>query len=320
MSRRRNVWAASTVPDLRRTLTRAMRETAAHYTRQAGQAATTGQHAYRHWFADSADDYRHLADRFDTAALFWVTDDMAKTALDASTDIPGIVEDDVPSSTGLMCFEKPLPPKSTAAFDGLAVRDKDGQVMSDVHRDPVPVDAIGWMRFGTDMRVELFTRTGNLPGPLLPVGSELQPFANVVLPVPTRFDDDTPVVTADGGTDTDHKGILAFVAATWIMMMVPTVAERRTLSTGTGGTKAGVSVERDVTLVDLRPLRHVKTDDVAAPAGRQYRSRWIVRGHWRQQAHGPKRAQRRATWIPSHIKGPEGAPLKATEHVHVWRR
>lgn len=46
-----------------------------------------------------------------------------------------------------------------------------------------------------------------------------------------------------------------------------------------------------------------------ARAAREYHQRWLVRGHWRQQAHGPGRTQRRATWIDPYIKGPPEASL-----------
>lgn len=41
---------------------------------------------------------------------------------------------------------------------------------------------------------------------------------------------------------------------------------------------------------------------------------WLVRGHWRQQAHGPQHAQRRLTWIEPYWKGADGAPLVMHEH------
>ena len=36
---------------------------------------------------------------------------------------------------------------------------------------------------------------------------------------------------------------------------------------------------------------------------------WLVRGHWRNQAHGAGHSQRRLTWIEPHWKGAEDAPL-----------
>lgn len=38
------------------------------------------------------------------------------------------------------------------------------------------------------------------------------------------------------------------------------------------------------------------------------------------QPYGPGQSLRRQTWVPSHVKGPQGAPLLSTEKVNVWRR
>jgi hypothetical protein len=54
--------------------------------------------------------------------------------------------------------------------------------------------------------------------------------------------------------------------------------------------------------VDVRA--HV-SDYLSGAAKRVYKVRWIVRGHWRSQPHGPERSLRRLTWIAPHWKGPE---------------
>lgn len=41
---------------------------------------------------------------------------------------------------------------------------------------------------------------------------------------------------------------------------------------------------------------------------------WLVRGHWRNQAHGEGMRQRRMTWIEPHWKGAENAPLVVRPH------
>ena len=46
-----------------------------------------------------------------------------------------------------------------------------------------------------------------------------------------------------------------------------------------------------------------------------YSHRWVVRGHWRWQACGKGRKDRRLTWISPHVKGPEDAPLIEVEQV-----
>ena len=48
--------------------------------------------------------------------------------------------------------------------------------------------------------------------------------------------------------------------------------------------------------------------------------RFMVRGHWRNQACGAKMGQRRPVYVAPYLKGPEDAPLKSSETVFVWRR
>ena len=78
----------------------------------------------------------------------------------------------------------------------------------------------------------------------------------------------------------------------------------------------------EVSIVDLRRQYTPQDQDAdeGGDAPRRYRHRWVVSGHWRNQAHGPDRSLRRKTWVPAHMKGPDGAPLLATEKVNVWRR
>jgi hypothetical protein len=74
-----------------------------------------------------------------------------------------------------------------------------------------------------------------------------------------------------------------------------------------------------VRLVDIHKPKHPTT-----PGGTrevEWTKRWLVRGHWRQQAFGPGRKQRRPVYIQPHIKGPEDKPLEVSpEVVKVWRR
>ncbi|EGJ73800.1 hypothetical protein STTU_1011 [Streptomyces sp. Tu6071] len=56
--------------------------------------------------------------------------------------------------------------------------------------------------------------------------------------------------------------------------------------------------------------------------GRRYRHRWVASGHWRKHRSERYSEETRASkrWVPSHVKGPDGAPLLPTEKVNVWRR
>lgn len=71
--------------------------------------------------------------------------------------------------------------------------------------------------------------------------------------------------------------------------------------------------ERDVHVVTLRGS--LGEDSDAGGMGREYRHRWVVRGHWRNQPWGPKSQLRRPVWILPHVKGPANAPLLGGEKV-----
>jgi len=76
----------------------------------------------------------------------------------------------------------------------------------------------------------------------------------------------------------------------------------------------------DVRLVDVRHRRIREPGSFGDQnPGRDWQSRWLVGGHWRQQACGPNRSERRPVWIAPHVKGPEDKPLKVKPTVHVVR-
>ncbi|MES8350251.1 hypothetical protein U6T76_12335, partial [Cutibacterium acnes] len=115
--------------------------------------------------------------------------------------------------------------------------------------------------------------------------------------------------------------VMALVGATWTLMAQPQVAERRRRDQSRRdvqrATRTGESTS-PVTIVDLRPLRTQPATDRDG-TGRRLHTRFLVRGHWRQQYH-PSDHSHRPRWINSYLKGPEGAPLKTTDTVRVWRR
>lgn len=69
----------------------------------------------------------------------------------------------------------------------------------------------------------------------------------------------------------------------------------------------------DVHVMTLRvaPAGPGDHDDVDVAWAHQ----WAVRGHWRWQACGPGRGERKLIWIAPHTKGPEGAPLLEVDQV-----
>lgn len=152
---------------------------------------------------------------------------------------------------------------------------------------------------------------GQVTDPLIFVGGQVLPVTADPVPLP---------VTADP----DMCTVLSTLAAAWLLMQQPALVDRTTQqpdkATHRAYTRAG-RPDPDVTIVDLRHQYIPQDQDPGAEqAGSRYRHRWVVSGHWRNQPYGPGRSLRRQTWVPAYVKGPEGAPLLATERVNVWRR
>jgi hypothetical protein len=130
-----------------------------------------------------------------------------------------------------------------------------------------------------------------------------------------------------GGMDADAKVALErTILATWLLMgqtlvrseqlTAPRAARRRIA-------REDPHLDPTVRYIDLRRARTepVERSDITEPrsATREYRHRWIVRGHWRNQWY-PSRNDHRPIWIDPHVAGPEDKPLLGGERVNVLRR
>lgn len=140
----------------------------------------------------------------------------------------------------------------------------------------------------------------------------------------TTFDfrADVPFDQCSASIEVLHARTVQILGASWLLMQQPTVAEARRVSPRTGRRKPSPDAPpsvNDVQIIDLRRLATKRSEEPYHGEGREYHVRWLVRGHWRQQACGPGRKFRRPVYVAPHIRGPEGAPLK-TERVNVWRR
>lgn len=322
MSRRRPTWGPSLVPAARRDLVRSLAAEAARVTAIRVPDHLLNADELRENFARNVEDLDRIRAAAIAADLFWVAAPMGRAALDASQDVPALRREDVPARAGLMVFEESLPAWDTSEIGGLALR--RGTDVEE-YTAPVPVDAILWTVHGPTIDIDLLTRPRNLPLPLHGVESaHLTSFVHVRAPLPSRFGEGMPALGPEGVVlGGAWEGPAALLAAAWVMMMNPTVAQRRTLNPSRP-TQAAPSENtdrgREVTVIDLRPLRHV-TDDEPEPSGRKLTTRHLVRGHWTNQPHGPGGELRRLQWIASYIRGPEGAPWRTTaETVYAWRR
>ena len=256
------------------------------------------------------------------ADLYWVTKPMAALAASASETLDEVrwCAGDQPAGSGLLVWDH-------------------GVSLVDWGQSQVPVAAVSWhphcehglavcfylarhtlaevmlhnaVAQRSSLKSEVYAARladamADLP-PLLPVWST---------EVATTTEWSPVIVTAP------YAVLMATTYATWTLMMQPGIADQTPQQVEPKVRKAIARTGRrvpDVTLVELR-RRYAPRDHGDAPgAGRNYRHQWVVGGHWRNQAHGPGRADRKKIWIAPFTKGPDGAPMIATTKVNVWRR
>jgi hypothetical protein len=126
------------------------------------------------------------------------------------------------------------------------------------------------------------------------------------------FDTDGPPVEQ---VDDEKFGWIKTIYATWFLIGQPGVAESHPAPVDK---KLARSYQRangrrlpDVQLIDLRHQPRRAAPEVEGRPGRKLTVRVFRRGHWKQQAYGPKRGLRRPIYVSEYIAGPDGAPLKA---------
>jgi hypothetical protein len=75
-----------------------------------------------------------------------------------------------------------------------------------------------------------------------------------------------------------------------------------------------------VRVVTLRRYSENEAEYVGDDTGQEYSHRWIVNGHWRNQACGAGRKDRKLIWIAPHEKGPKDKPLIVRHDVNILSR
>jgi hypothetical protein len=294
-------WRISSVPEVRAVLLREKVDVPASVAAAFGGGT----------LADLPEDVRtqisydrKVARNLAAGEMFWVSADMVSLALDAASDVPGFTpETDLPATHGMIVLEKPLPPLKTWI------------VTPDARKVEVDlsVDVLSWTILEDMVFIESYSRGLQIPDRLYEAALEpvcyFRGRAN-------RF-----FAAEDSDVDPNSHRMMEFLAAASLLMANPSVAARSTTAPKTPAARkaAKKGQSSNVTVVDLRAPHHVETGETSE-TGRVYTHRWIVRGHWRNQAHGKNHAQRRITWVPSYTKGPAGKPLKETERVWAWRR
>lgn len=252
-----------------------------------------------------------LASGLTVGELYWVQQDMAALAMHSGEQLAAArwATADRPSPCGLLYWQ-----------DGIGNVDSYGV--------QIPVEACAWVPHDGAMllwllmsRNRLVAEAEHADHAFTLVTEEIPPLVPIygaTLPVTAE-----PVSMADIDP-TLPQPVVAALAAAWLLMQQPLLVdrtrERADKPTARAYIRDGLS-SPEVTVVDLRrQYRPLDQDPDGESGSRHYRHRWVVSGHWRNQAHGPGQSLRRQTWVPSYVKGPEGAPLLSTEKVNVWRR
>ncbi len=284
-----------------------------------------------------------------TAELYWVAADMTALATSAAATLPEVCWATAyrPSASGLLVWDGGVrrdmdiasmirwaPQRATAA----SAFARPGAETAHTPVVRLPFDAVSWAPSPEGMHVTAWMRSDAIKDAILGAGGLVPDEMQNMAPLMPTSGWDVPVTAepyptadlaaqvADGRLDQTHRTtICRTLAAAWALMQQPKLAERSRLDPPKDEARRASREGRPepvVTLIDLRRLYRpqVPSEEPADGPSRHYRNRWVVSGHWRNQAVGPKQALRRQTWIPSYVKGPDGAPLLQTERVNVWRR
>jgi len=295
-------WRVSAVPELRSILMDEKTELPTKTLRRVSDFPEFEQASAAATIRDTIAVESRFCKALGAGDMYWVSEDMVGLALEAAADVPEFNPvTDLPSRCGFMVLEKPLPGMSTWVFD-----ENYNQVQAELE-----VEVITWVDYGPEMRIESYCRSTGLPS--------AQGFLE-----PVWFENGVPdgVYTFSNAEATEGTvKLMSFLAAAALLMSSPGVADRSTVIPKTKAARKDAKKGRSgsVTVINLHAPQHVATGD-ADESGRVYTHRWMVRGHWRNQPHGPNRSRRSIRWIPSYIKGPAGKPLRETERVWAWRR
>ncbi len=232
-----------------------------------------------------------LAAGLESARLYWIDPEFTTLAEHAAGQLPdtGIDPDDPPAPSGLIVWAQPVTNRQVAAASW-SIDNHTGSCRIACYR------SIG----------------GGLDGPALQQLRE-----QVGWLAPTRLVEVAPrKVLAPGGP-------AAPLLATWLLI-AQKAAEAVPVELDKATRRAYARQQRPAPEVHLVRIR--TRADSRAPAGAvggsgrgraPLQEREWVGGHWKQQAYGPGRSQRRLTYVAAYLRGPDNKPIRASSTVRV---
>jgi hypothetical protein len=253
-----------------------------------------------------------------SAELFWVSPEMAELVRASMETLPRFIikPEDIPAVTAVVMFSgggiEFIDTSGTLVDDGGLLVHRAGAEVNRLigaiwtpGRDPDGKSTLA-IRLISAIRPEKYP-PGWLDGVRYDIGYAGS-FITIGQPV-----------SWDHWLASDVRDTTAAVLSTMLLMQQPGVAN---VSDDKMSKKdlAGLRRRRlDPSAVRVIELRRKYTATGGGASGREYHSRWVVRGHWRNQWY-PSRDGHKPIWIAPHVKGPEDAPLLTGEKVYAWTR
>jgi hypothetical protein len=279
----------------------------------------------------------NLSPGFDTlhlsrAVLWWVTPDMVALLRHALKTLPPttLTRDLVPCDSGLVVFAEPM--MGTDAQSGMPLK-VDALLWGEtlVRHDYVPIELTdGGLTEDGDLPTLGISCYGRIHGDLNHIGFVHQ---DVWLPLGrsdwvwgTETQAPVPGLDPESVKALSMTEERSWLAALWLLAAHERVAahstERSPRPERRRNARAWPShaalADTEVRLIDVRRPR-----GAPGPSGGtrdvRWSNRWIVEGHWRQQACGPGWKDHRPVWIEEFVKGPADRPLRLKETVNVLR-
>jgi hypothetical protein len=261
-------------------------------------AEKRNEHSDTDYFA--ADNERR---RLAASETFLVTDEMSAVCRAAAASLPSLVftRDVPPSKLGFVVFN-----------DRLADHEGDSCI---------PVQAVAWRPEVHDAKAGIVLTTYLLPESAVDLDGDDR-WAKVhsmyrypMLPALWTFVPYGEEPPAEAVADKHMEYAVRMCVATWRLMRQPLVARspmRLSRTDVKRMTRSGMT--GDLSVIMLRQ----SGGPTAGRSTREYRHRWLVRGHWRRLP--PANGQERVTWIHGYVKGPTDAPLLVRDRVTVLAR
>lgn len=249
----------------------------------------------------------------------------------ASLDDSDQVEMDLPpTGCGFVRFDRPIPVTDVRGFTALINWMVWGRVAT-----PDGVPAIGLWTFN-----DLWTHPDgvwqslmdNEPNPgdaeelsrtlwrFSPVSFDFMiPGSTMGSPLIMPSEGQQADVLADGLTPFPGSNIRRYAHALWLLLnqtIVTTTEEPLDRPARRRAGRRGIPPK----VVTIKLRRSANTNRREGESNIEWSHRWVVRGHWRWQACGVGRKDRRRIWIAPFVKGPENAPLFVTDKVYDLSR